>query len=182
MKKTISKRVIYLLGLPGVGKTTVGSVVARKTGFALLDNHLTYREVCNFLNPGTKEAHLLNGQLHMAILKMLLHSKIQGVVCTLSIRRHPTTKTCQRAVRMAEHLGAHVNFVKIKCDWQEHKRRVQLPSRRKFTKTNTVKKLKEKMAIPVFEGLSRYKPFLINNTKLSPEESADKIISALKLK
>ena len=33
--KNNSKKVIYLVGLPGVGKTTVGTVIAKKTGFIL---------------------------------------------------------------------------------------------------------------------------------------------------
>ena len=152
----MEKHVVYLIGLPGVGKTTVGSDLADKTGFALLDNHLIYREVCQFLPRGRKQTHLLNGQLHLAVLRMLLRSKTRGIVCTLSIRREPTIEIARRSAKMAEEAGAIVDFIRLECDWEEHCRRVQMPSRQEFTKTNSLFKLKEKMAQPCFNGLEEY--------------------------
>ena len=181
LDRVSSKKIVYLIGLPGVGKTTVGNIIAKRTGFVLLDHNITYKEVCRFLPKGTQKAHLLNGRLHLVIMDLLLHSVIPGAVCTMSIRRYPTYQTIKRAVSLIKQSGAQVYFVKIKCDWEEHQLRISMPSRRGLTKTNTVQKLKKYMAGPCFEGLKNYPPLIIDNTKMPAYKCAEKIISTLKL-
>ncbi|HEY4490186.1 MAG TPA: hypothetical protein VJC12_02935 [Candidatus Paceibacterota bacterium] len=173
------KRVIYLIGLPGVGKTTIGLAISKLTGYALLDNHLTYREICHFIPQGTPNAHLLNGKMHLAILKMLLKSGVGGIICTLSIRLHPTTQIAKKSVQLAKKMNAEIFFFRIECDWQEHKNRILMPSRKEKTKTNTIKKFKEKLKAKIFQGLKSYPPIIINNTHLSPQKCALKIINFL---
>ncbi|MEK7140342.1 MAG: AAA family ATPase [Patescibacteria group bacterium] len=180
--KIPSKHVIYFIGLPGVGKPTVGKVITKRTGFILFDHNITYKEVCKFLPRGTQTAYRLNGKLHLAILALLLRSVVPGVVCTMSIRRHPTLETVSSAVRLIKKMGAKVSFVQIRCDWEEHKRRIHTPSRRELTKTNTIQKLKKHMSEPCFEGIKNHPLLVIDNTKLSAEKCAEKIISTFKLK
>jgi hypothetical protein len=99
----------------------------------------------------------------------------------MSIRRQPTSQTVLGAVKLIKQMGAQVNFIKIECDWEEHKRRVQMPSRRELNKTNTIQKLKKYVVAPRFEGLKEYPPWTINNTNLSADKCAEKIISTLRL-
>lgn len=175
------KKVVYLIGLPGVGKTTVAGAIAKKTGFVLLDHFTIYKEICCFLPKGKHQAHLLHGQIHLAILKLLLDSKVSGIVYTTSVRRNPTYGIIKSAVRLIKKSNAEVSFVKIECDWKEHKQRIQSPARRKLGKANTIKKLKEYVNISCFEGIKKYPPLIINNTSLSAKKCAEKIISDLKL-
>ncbi len=111
LKTRFPKQVVYLLGLPGVGKTTVSNIIAKRTGFVSLEQHITYREVCHFLKKGTQAAHKLNGRLHLAIINLLLHSSIPGVVCMMSIRRQPTSQTVLNAIKLIKKIGARVHFV-----------------------------------------------------------------------
>ena len=180
--RDLQKHVIYLIGLPGVGKTTVGGLIAKKTGFVLLDHNVTYGDICNFLERGSRSAHVLNGLLHVSILETLISSGIKGVVSTLSIVRHPTIKTALNAVNLLEKKKIQVSFIKLECDWEEHQRRVRMPSRKLLHKTNTIKKLKTYLAQPCFEGLKSHSPIVINNTKIKAHKCADKIISILGLR
>jgi adenylate kinase family enzyme len=176
-----SKKVIYLIGLPGVGKATVANAIAIKTGFVSIDHNLTYVEICHFLKRGTVAAHRLNGRIHLAILKLLLNSKISGVVCTMSSRRNPTLQIAKNTVKVLKNMGVQVSFVKLECDWRENKRRIKMSSRKKLKKPNTINKLKKYTEMPCFEGLKAYPPLVINNTKMSANECAEKIITALKI-
>jgi shikimate kinase len=180
-KKRFCKNVIYFIGLPGVGKTTIAKIIAKKTGFILLDHNITYIEICRFLKKGTRTAHELNGRIHLAILNLLINSEIPGIICTMSIRRHPTSETVLKAIKLIKKFNIQVNFVRLECDWNVNKKRVQSPSRRRLFKTNTIKKLKYYMKIPCFEGLNKYPPLVINNTNMSAKKCAEKIIYNFKL-
>ena len=74
LRKRFCKNVVYLVGLPGVGKTTVANLISKKTGFIVLDHNITYKEVCKFLKKGTRTAHELNGRIHFAVLNSLINS------------------------------------------------------------------------------------------------------------
>ncbi|HBB49651.1 TPA: hypothetical protein DEQ22_01370 [Candidatus Nomurabacteria bacterium] len=181
-KNNFLKQVIYMIGLPGVGKTTVGKLIAKRTGFVLLDHNIMYKEICCFLEKGTYAAHLLNGRMHLVIMNLLLmQSPIPGIICTMSIRYEPTSQTVRNATRMIKHAGAKVNFVKLECDWNEHKRRILMPSRQGLNKTNTVAKLKKYMNGACFNGLKKFPPLVINNTRLPANKCAKKIINAFGL-
>lgn len=176
-----TKRVLFFIGWPGVGKTTVGRALSRRIGYPLFDNHLIYREVCRFLPRGSRRAHALNSRLQRMVLQTMLRSAVPGIICTLSIRRRPTGRAVYRAVQMAEKMRAKVDFVELVCDWKEHRQRVTSATRREATKTNTVGKLQLKMKQPRFNGLRSHPALVINNTRLSPRACADQIIDRLNL-
>lgn len=174
-------RVVMLLGWPGVGKTALGHALTRRTGFPLLDHQLTYEPIVRFLAKGGHHAHQLNAQLRESIVNMLLAAGTPGIVVTSSIRHQPVTDSTRRIVQMALRHGARIDFVRVECSWDEHKRRVSHPSRRRHPKTTTIRELKLKMASPCFMGLPGHPPLVIDSTTLSAAGCANRIIRTLGL-
>lgn len=179
--KTGHARVIILTGWPGVGKTTVARRIAERTGFPLLDDHLTYAPIIRFLRKGSRRAHELNVQVRGAILEMLLRSPIPGTVVTTGYRRKAVGQFIALAVDLGTAFESRIDIVRLVCDWDEHKRRVTSPTRHGIGKTRTVQELKRKMATPPFLGLPDYPPLVIDTTALSPERCAARIIRKLEV-
>ncbi len=126
-------------------------------------------------------AHVLNVRLRRVVLAALLNAAVPGVICTLAIQRNPVTRFTRLCIEDARRAGARVDFVKLVCDWQEHKRRVQHPSRRRFTKICTVQLLLKKMGEPAFLGFSTHPPLVVDNTRRSGVACAEQIINLLHL-
>jgi len=72
---------IIIFGPPAVGKMTVGTELARLTGFKLFHNHMTIDLVLTFFGFGTPQFSLV-GEFRRRIFEEVAASTLPGLIFT----------------------------------------------------------------------------------------------------
>lgn len=170
-------KLLVLYGPPGVGKLTVARVVAQKTGYKVLHNHLTIELLCALFEWGSKPYLELVRKYRFELLEMAAKYKTKGVITTFVYAAEADEKEMKELLRRMRRYRVKVYFVKLHCSQAELERRIKHESRKAFTKIRHVKNLRDLMrkydisaTIPFGENLA------IDTTKFSPQKTASLII------
>lgn len=168
---------IFIYGSPSVGKLTVAKELASKTGYKLFHNHLTVDLVRSLFEYGSEQAVRLSSKFRLEMFAEAAKAKLPGVIFTYVYAKDLDDEPVKEIVDTVERAGGNILFVLLKTEKSELLKRVKGESRRVYTKIHNPEELEEllekyDMASPV-----PYKESLvIDNTKLSPSETANKII------
>ncbi len=174
-------KLVFIYGPPGVGKLTVAKELAKLTGFKLFHNHLTVDLIHSLFNRDQEIFHHLVRKYRQELLTIAAREKV-NCIFTFVYYAKEDDPIVRKLLSGARKHGAEVLFIKLHCKDAELYKRVKNPSRqayRKLKKINTLKSImREKdfvSVIPFGESL------VIDNTKLSPKKTAEKIIKHYKL-
>src|SRR6185503_145819 len=77
-------QVIFLFGRPGVGKLTVGELLATETGYRLLHNHAVVDLVTSLFAFGTAPFVALRERLWLQTIDAAIWAKLAGVIMTFA--------------------------------------------------------------------------------------------------
>jgi tRNA uridine 5-carbamoylmethylation protein Kti12 len=133
--------IIYLIGVPAVGKYTVGKELARLTGARLVENHLINYPVFSIIGydgtdsfPFPKEAwrHIKVIQKSvLAVIRDLCPPEASFVFTNVLGANDSGDRACFRRIeRVAKHRGAKFVPVWLTCDAETIRRRKNAPERR----------------------------------------------------
>jgi len=180
-KAKANPKLVFLYGPPGVGKLTVAKELAKLTGFKLFYNHLTIEPVKTILPSGHSDFIELLIKLRLDILEVAAKNNINCIL-TGVFAAETDEKFTRRKIKAFEKYGGSVFLVKLTCSREELYKRVRDPSRKKFSKVNKVSILKKLMDKHALDTVMKFKnTFVIDNTKLRPKKTAEKIIEHYKL-
>ena len=101
-------RLIFLHGLPGVGKLTVARELARLTNYKLFHNHLAVDLVGSVFEFGTHPFVELREMIWLAMFKRAAEEHLNGLIFTL----HTSQFTILHSVSSSAFSGGHE---KIAC-------------------------------------------------------------------
>jgi shikimate kinase len=136
---------IILNGLPGVGKLTIGHILAERTKARLLDNHTIYNvafALTDFKSAMFYEAAKRAHCTAYDIVRMLPPGETI-IITDIFTEGSAWAKDCwDRAVNLAETHGPLV-LVNMYCELAENMRRVQQPERRSLRKLDDPEVLRE---------------------------------------
>lgn len=113
-------RVIVLCGLPGVGKTTVGELIAERTGGRLLRTDVLRKELFEEPTYDDDETETVYGTLFdraTATAREGRTAVLDGTFRDRSLR--------ERAAAAAERAGVPVTFVRVTCETGTAVRRIR---------------------------------------------------------
>lgn len=174
---------VMLFGPQAVGKMTVGQELEKQTGMKLLHNHMTI----DLLHPYfgfTEEMWRLNGLFREEIFKSAANSELEGLIFTYlwAFDQEGDWAFVEKTKAIFESAGVPVYFVELEAEMEERLKRNRTENRlaHKPTKRNTAESeahLRETMqthrlnSAPGEVAHPRY--VRINNTALSPEETAE---------
>ena len=168
---------LFLHGLPGVGKLTVARELERITGAPIFHNHLTVDlllSVFEFGSPGFVE---LREMIWLGVFERAA-AGLPGLIFTFAAERTVEDGFAERAVGAVESAGGEVVFVELTCEIDALRRRIESPDRRKFGKLASAELFDRLVA----EGtLFRLEPpagsrrISIDTTRLDPAEAAARI-------
>jgi hypothetical protein len=134
-------KLIFLHGLPGVGKLTVARELAALTGFGIFHNHLAVDLVGAVFEFGSRPFVELREMIWLAVLGRAAEAGLDGLIFTFAFDR-----TVQRGfidnVRRAVAPG-EVLFVELTCSPHELERRIAQPERRRYGKLTSVEQFRE---------------------------------------
>ena len=131
MERQLKPTLLFVVGPPAVGKLTVGTEVARRTGFRVLHNHLTLDLVHRFFEFGEGPFWDLVGEFRQRLLDEIAASELPGVVFTYcwAFNQPEEDDAVNRYVAPFRSRGLPVWFVELQATQEERLRRNETPFR-----------------------------------------------------
>jgi hypothetical protein len=175
-------KLIFLHGLPGVGKLTVARELAGLTGFRIFHNHLTVDLVESMFEFGSQPFVELRENIWLAAFKQAADAKLPGLIFTFAFDRTVRGSFIENVRRAVESRGGEVLFVELQCSPEELERRITQPSRQKFGKLASLEQFHELSAAGAFvdPGIPAER-LVLETTEVSAPEAARLIVDKLGL-
>jgi len=171
-------KLVFLHGLPGVGKLTVARELARLTGFRLFHNHLTVDLVGSVFEFGSAPFVELREQTWLAVFRRAAEEEVPGLVFTFVFERTVRDEFIGQALGEVESRGGEVLFAELVCRRDVLEGRLTDIARAQFGKLRSVEFLDE-----LLSGGRIYRPdslprpnFTLDTTDLGPSEAAARIV------
>ena len=170
---------IFLHGVPGVGKRTIARELARELSFPFLD----FQNLAHLLGPVFGYSAPVFGDLRNTAYKSILDEAMQltedGLIASFTYDKFVDLGHYASFINTAKSSGSIGLFVGLTCDDDELKDRVDDPGRHSG-KVNDLQMMEddfanEKMNIPELPGPS----IIINTTGESPEQTVQNILATL---
>ena len=167
---------VYIYGPPGVGKLTVATEVARRTGYKLFHNHLSIAAIEPVFEFGTETFWRLVHRIREDVIESAAQGGVDMVYT--SVYGHPKDiPLVTRRFDLTEKHGGRVCLVKLMCDRAVLESRVVSEQRRAAKKLSDLDAFRASIAnVDVFSPIPGRDSLAIDNTHLSPEEVAMRII------
>jgi hypothetical protein len=173
-------KLIFLHGLPGVGKLTVARELARLTGFKLFHNHLAVDLVGSVFDFGTQPFVELREMIWLAIFRQAVEEGLAGLIFTFAHDRTVRSTFFTETEQAIESSGGKVCYVELRCSPEELERRLVEPSRLKFGKLGSLAQFRELMDGGAFVGpATAAGGTVIETTGMPAAKTAEEIINRL---
>lgn len=176
-------KLIFLYGLPGVGKLTVGKALIARENYKLLHNHLVVDLAVSLFEFGSTEFSELREQLWLDVLNKAFSNNVEGIIFTFVYEKSVKRSFLNKLYRLIKKYAVDSFFVELKCSDTQLESRIVQESRKAFQKINDVEKYNKLKADGAFLELRippEYKRISIDTTSKSAEETADEILDLVK--
>jgi adenylate kinase len=176
-------KLIFLHGLPGVGKLTVARELAKLTGFRIFHNHLAVDLAESVFEFGTPPFVELREKVWLEVFSRAVAANLDGLIFTFAFDRTVRGSFIDTVRGVVESPGGEVLFVELKCSTEELERRIEHPSRQRFGKLNSVERFRELKEAGAFvdPGIPTER-LVVDTTELSASAAASLIVGKLGLK
>jgi len=175
-------KLIFLHGMPGVGKLTVARELAELTGFKLFHNHLTVDLLLSVFEFGSEPFVELREKIWLDVFSKAAEAQLPGLIFTFAFERTVQETFIQSVQSTLKSNGHEVLFVKLECSQEELERRLTNPGRKEFGKLNSLELFHELNTAGTFlqtEALDDQ--LVLDTTHLTASDAAARIVSELRL-
>jgi hypothetical protein len=184
---------IIVFGPPAVGKMTVGYELARLTGMKVFHNHMTIELILEFFPYGHETFRKLVAEFRQRIFEEVAASELVGLIFTYvwSLDQPADKSQIDSYCEIFRRQGANVYFVELEADLETRLERNKTefrlsnkPSKRDVASSETRLLSTEQKHRMNSQGDFFYQEnyIKINNTHLTPQETAQKIVDTFGLK
>lgn len=175
-------KLIFLHGMPGVGKLTVARELARITGYKLFHNHLTVDLVGSVFEFGSPSFVELREKIWLDVFCRAAEEGIPGLIFTFAFEQTVTAGFIKKVVDEMEARGAEILFVKLFCTPEELAKRLTDSSRAQYGKLASLELFRELNEARVFlDPEETDNRLILNTTSLTAVETAQRIATELEL-
>src|SRR2546425_4510232 len=136
-------RLVFIYGPPASGKLTVGTELAKLTGFKLFHNHISIQFVQSIFEFGTKTFWRLTGKYRLEMIEEAAKEGIDTIFTFVYSKGDEDDQFVKQVVQHVRSRGGQALFVRLYCDREELVRRVKASQRRKMGKVSTEKTLSD---------------------------------------
>lgn len=174
-------KLILIYGSPAVGKLTVANEIAAKTVFKVFHNHLTIDAVEPIFEFGTPSFWKLVNLFRTETIAEATRAG-QNLIYTFCYAKGSDDEHIQLVTKTVEENGGEIHFVLLICEKPEIEKRVLAESRKRYSKAKNIEILHDIWRkYDLFSPVPERKSFVIDNTNVSAEETAIKIIENFRL-
>jgi adenylate kinase len=175
-------KLIFLHGMPGVGKLTVARELAGLTGFRIFHNHLAVDLVESMFEFGSQPFVELRETIWLAAFRQAAEAGLAGLIFTFAFDRTVRGSFIENVRNIVESSGGQVLFVELKCSPEELAKRITHPSRQSFGKLTSLEQFHELSAAGAFvdPGIPAER-LVLETTEVSASETAKLIVDRLGL-
>ena len=168
---------VILYGPPAVGKLTVGTELAKRTGFKLFHNHLTYNPVhALFGDSLPDDVKQLRTQIRHDLLTAAARHEVRGVIYTFMYFQHEDDTKLRAIIDSVSSHGGSVVFVQLTADRQTIEHRTMNESRRATGKLNSLEIFSSVAGShELFQPVPFEPHFVVDTTHTPPAEAARQI-------
>ena len=189
---------VFVFGPPAVGKMTVGRALAARTGYKLLHNHMTVEPVLEIFAFGSPPFGRLVSEFRRRVLEEALAADLDGLVFTMvwGLELDEDRALVASYVDLVQAAGGRVSFVELYADLGERlvRNRTELRLAEKRSKRDL--EFSHGNVLALEEGyvmntggagtlgedmLAGHEHLRIDNTALSADEVADRVVGELGL-
>jgi hypothetical protein len=176
-------KLIFLHGLPGVGKLTTARELAQLTGFKVFHNHLAVDLVASLFEFGSRPFIELREKIWLTVFAQAASANLDGVIFTFAFDRTVRGGFIENTREVIESSGGEVLYVELRCSTAELERRIEHPSRQRFGKLCSVGQFRELKEAGAFvdPGVPAER-VVVDTTELSASDAASLIARRLGLK
>ena len=173
-------KLIFLCGLPGVGKLTVARELAKLTGLRIFHNHLAVDLVESVFEFGSPPFVELREKVWLEVFSRAAAANLNGLIFTFAFDRTVRGDFIGKTIEIIESSGGGVLFVELRCSAEELERRIERPSRRRFGKLSSVGRFRELKEAGAFvdPGIPEER-LVLDTTGLPASDAAGLIVSRL---
>lgn len=172
---------IFLYGLPSVGKLTVARELEKLTGFKVFHNHLTVDLVASLFEFGSESFINLREKIWLETFSEALTAKLNGLIFTFAPENTVSNEFPEQVRILFEKNNGNAIFIELKCENEELEKRLTDSSRQEFGKLNSLELFRQLYSQGVFDTPKITADYSVDTTQLSPKETATKIIEDLKI-
>lgn len=175
-------KLIFIYGLPGVGKLTVANELSNVTGFKIFHNHLAIEMISSVFKFGSEPFIKLREKTWLDMFKYAQKYKSPGLIFTFVFEKTVANDFIEK-VKKTMNKNSEVYFVKLVCQQDEHNKRIIDDSRTKFEgKIRSVDKYNKLIESgQLFNPENNNDVLEIDNTFLTPKDVSSKICSHFKI-
>lgn len=180
------KTLVAIVGPPAVGKMTVGQALSDITGIPLFHNHLAIEAVLPVFEFGSEAFVRLVTDFRFGVFEEVARSDLAGLIFTYvwAFDQPEDRAAVDRMRAVFEEKGGRTVFVELQADLETRLRRNESESRlaAKASKRDVTASRERLLANDRKYQLASNGDFpfedhlLIDNTDLSPEEAAERIV------
>jgi SpoVK/Ycf46/Vps4 family AAA+-type ATPase len=168
-------KLIIIYGPPAAGKLTVGSEIARLTGFKLFHNHTTIDCAKSVFDFGTPAFWRVVGDLRIGMIAEAARNNID-LIHTFCYELGADDEHFEKLIAAAEDNGGEAHLVLLRCDDEERRKRISNESRVKIGKLTDPASLDRDNKPELSTPLPGRGTLIIDSTRKTPDESAAAII------
>ena len=175
-------RLIFVYGMPGTGKLTVGRELAARTGYKLFHNHLAVDLLTSVFEFGSAPFVELREEIWLSVFEQAGRSGLAGLIFTFAPEATVRPGFPAVAQRTVAECGGEVEFVDLVCPVEELRQRLGSESRRSYGKLTSVALFDELRASGSFEAMTMPAARItIDTSRITPAEAATEIVRTLNL-
>ena len=174
-------KLVFLYGMPAVGKLTIARELAALTRYKLFHNHLTVDLLLSVFDFGSTPFITLREQIWQSVMEQAAASGVPGVVFTFAPEKSVRGAWIAELVESLASRGATVFFVELTCPVEVLKQRMGTGSRAEFGKLTSIDLFEELSAAGIFDFAMPEPALTVDTSVLAPEQAAATIASALAL-
>jgi len=173
-------KLIFLYGLPGVGKLTVANELTKLTAFRVFHNHLAVDLALSLFEFGSPPFVELREKIWHDVFTQAVSANLDGLIFTFVFERTVSSGFIENTRRLIESADGEVLFVELTCSTEELESRIEEPSRKQFGKLSSVDQFRElKEAGAFVDPTIPIERLVVDTTELSATDAARLIANKL---